>query len=359
MTGKRIRHGEFRFKQMELWKKFEDHLINEQLTKVRIKKLLSMFNVLTRGIKKPLDKVTRKDIEVFVTALNKNEYKKIDGRDFSGSTKLDIKKFLKQFYKWRLGQNEFYPKQVSWIKTRISKDERAEEKPILSIPEVKQLANKMFRSDYRMLVLLLFDSGFRIQEILSVKKKNLTWEKFDDKGNKCFWIECNKSKTECRTIPIPLFTEDIKTFCNSSYFESLKDDDLLFKDLSYDGVNKNMKLRSKELFGESRMITPHALRHSSATFYSKEYDGNMNLIAQRYGWSFSSKELKLYIRRSGAYQKAGAKKVFYNEVLNLKEENREMKEKMLELQKQMESILVSKNKQVLGQALKMENLARR
>jgi site-specific recombinase XerD len=344
-------------KQKELWNEFENHLINEQVTKRRIKKCLTMFNSLIRGINKPLEKVTREDIEVFVTALNKNEYKKIDGRDLSGSTKQDIKKFLRQFYKWKLGQNEFYPKQVSWIKTRINKDERPEEKPILSIPEVKQLSNKMFRSDYRMLVLLLFDSGFRIQEILSVKKKNLTWEKFDEKGNKCFWIECNKSKTEVRTIPIPLFTEDIKTFCNSTYFESLKDDDLLFNDIKYRSIVKNLKKNSIELFGKSRKITPHALRHSSATFYSKEYDGNMNLISQRYGWSFSSNELKLYIRKSGAYQKAGAKKVFYNEVLNLKEENREIKEEMLELKKQMESLLVSKNKQILGQAVEIENLA--
>ncbi len=164
-------------KQKELWNEFENHLINEQVTKRRIKKCLTMFNSLIRGINKPLEKVTREDIEVFVTALNKNEYKKIDGRDLSGSTKQDIKKFLRQFYKWKLGQNEFYPKQVSWIKTRINKDERPEEKPILSIPEVKQLSNKMFRSDYRMLVLLLFDSGFRIQEILSVKKKEFNMGK--------------------------------------------------------------------------------------------------------------------------------------------------------------------------------------
>ena len=88
--------------QTELWNKFKDHLINEQLTHVRIEKLSSLFNTLVRGIKKPLGKATRKDIEVFVTALNKNEFKKEDGRDFSGNSKSDIKKFVKQLQRQTL-----------------------------------------------------------------------------------------------------------------------------------------------------------------------------------------------------------------------------------------------------------------
>jgi len=333
-------------KQKELWNKFADHLINEQVTKKRIKKLSSMFNAVLRGIQKPLEKATRKDIEKFVTALNKNEFRKENNQNFSGNSKSDIKKFLKQFYKWNKGKSEFYPKEVAWIKTKISKDEKPEERPILNIEETKKLSNNMFRPEYRILVLLLFDAGFRIQEMLSVKKKNIEWEGFDEDNNKCFWIECNESKTEIRKIPIPLFTDDIKTFCNSSIFESLGEDELLFGSVNYEAFNKNLKKNSQILFGKDKMITPHALRHSSATYYAKEYEGNMNMIAQRYGWSFSSKELKVYIRKSGAYEKAGAKKVFHNELVNIKEENDELKGQMSILNKRMENLKSQSNKNI-------------
>jgi len=87
-----------------------------------------------------------------------------------------------------------------------------------------------------------------------------------------------------------------------------------------------------------KKITPHALRHSSATYYAKEFDGNMMLLADRYGWTYSSKELRTYIRRSGAYQRAGAKKVFSNEVEKLREENRNVKETLRAMEEKMEKM---------------------
>ena len=222
------------------------------------------------------------------------------------------------------GDNEFYPREVSWIKSRIRKDEQPEEKPVISVKEAKTFANSFGKIEYRTLILMLFDSGFRIQEMLSVKKKDLTWERFQEDEN-CFWIMCNESKTLTRKVPIPLFTEDIQAFYNSSYYTSLQEDELIFK-ISYSNILNYFKNHSQKLFKKS--ISPHSLRHSSATYYSKEYDGNMNLIASRYGWSFSSKELKTYIRRSGAYEKQGVKKIYENEVVTLRKKVKELEVKM-------------------------------
>lgn len=309
----------------ELWSKFENHMLNEAVTKRRLKKLKQMFVTCERGIDN-LETANRKTIEVFINRLNKNEFKSLQKKDYSGSTKADIKKFLKQFYKWYKGKNEYYPKEVIWIKAKISKDEQPKEKPILSIKEVIKLANRFKKLEYKLLTLMLFDSGFRIQEMLSVKKKDLSWGEFIE-NEKCFWLYCNESKTEKRKVPIPLFTEEIQAFVNSSYFQNLDNEELLMPQ-RYDNICHLMKRHSLKLFGENKIVTPHILRHSSATYYSQEYDGNMNLIAIRYGWSFSSKELKTYIRRSGAYQKAGAKKSFENEVIKLKRKVMVMEEAM-------------------------------
>jgi len=308
----------------QLWEKFENHLLNDGVTKIRIEKLKSMFKVVERGLNKDFEKITRDDLEKLVTAMHRNRFRKVDGKEFSGSTKSDIKKFLKQFFKWYKGDNEAYPKEVSWIRSRISKDELPKEKSVISMGDAVSLANSFHKIETRILVLVLFDGGFRIQEMLSMTKKDVTWEEYDE-TQKCFWIQCNQSKTERRKIPIPLFTEDVKDFFNSSYFKNLKDTDLVFP-ISYAYFLRKLEENSKSLL--KLKISPHCLRHSSATHYAREFDGNMVMLAERYGWTYSSKELRTYIRRSGAYQKAGAKKVFTNEVMRVKEENNELRKEV-------------------------------
>lgn len=319
----------------KLWLKFENHLLNEGLTKLRIHKLKTMFNVCVREFSKPLDKCTRKDIELFLNKLNRDTITKKNGEKFSGTTKSDIKKFLRQYFKWLKGNNVDFPEEVRWIKTRISKDEKPEEKTVLSIQEVRSLANSFKNPDYSLIILLLFDSGFRIQEMLSVSKRDLTWDVFDENNNKCFWITCNKSKTLTRKVPIPLFTEDIKNFVNSSYFLELPDDKPIFE-MSYANLRKRMIQNSKKVL--KKEITAHCLRHSSATFYAREYNGNSMLLGNRYGWSYSSKELATYIRRSGTYQKEGAKKVYTNSLMKVQEENVLLRQRMEEVKKELDGI---------------------
>lgn len=318
----------------DLWTKYEDHLLNEQLSKVRRKKLKVMFNTVSRGL--DLATAERPDVENFINKLNRNKFTRQDGTPYKGYVKQDIKKFLKQFYKWYKGDNEFYPKQVSWLKTRIAKDEKPGERPVIEKSEVPKLAKMFKKYDYQMAVYLQFDSGFRIQELMSVRKRDLSWEDFDE-GKKCFWISCNMSKTFTRKIPIPLFTEDITAYLSNYTYLGKNDDDKLF-DINYVYYTNKLKEYSKQLFGEKRIITSHNLRHSSATYYAQEYAGNVMLLAQRYGWSYDAKELKTYVRKSGAYNKEGAKVSYKNEILKLKEENAELKERMEKIEQALELI---------------------
>lgn len=328
--------------QEALWQKFESHLLNEQVTQRRIAKLKYVFSVCERGLK-DFSKAKRADIEKFTDDLNRNHFLKLDGQQYSGNAKSDIKKFIKQFFKWYKGNNEAYPPEVAWLKTKIGKNEKPEDKPVLSLEEVSRFAHYFKKIELRLLALILFDSGFRIAEALSIKKKDLTFEPFED-DKKCFWVFCNESKTLKRKVDIPLFTEDIAAFVNSSYYQSLKDDEPIFR-LSYSDIIKNFKRASAQLFGVDKsghplkVITPHCLRHSSATFYSVQYEGNMVQIAQRYGWSYSSDELKTYIRRSGAYQKAGAKKIYSNEIVLLKNRINELEAQLTEHKKDIDTIM--------------------
>lgn len=336
----------------ELWKKFENHILNEGLSEKRRVKLRMVYRLVTSHLN--LETATRENIEDYINKLNHNIIKKtiVYGNkktEYSGSTKSDIKKFLKQFYKWYKGNNEEYPREVSWIKSRIAKDEKPEEKPIIELNDVVKLANSFVKYDYKMLTLMLFDSGFRIQEMMSVKKKDLSWAEFDS-GKKCFWLRCNKSKTFARNIPVPLFTPEVKAFFESSYFVAKDNDSPLFG-IEYKSYSMMLKKHSLELF--RKPLTPHCLRHSSATYYAKEYSGNVPLLAQRYGWSYAAVELQTYVRNSGAYNREGAKISFKNEIVTIKEENEELKEAVKDLSQKMK-VGQEQNKKLMDRLVQLE-----
>lgn len=305
-----------------LWETYEKHLRNIGLTKKRISKLKTMFNTVSRGL--DLRTASREEIEDFVNRLNEDRFKTIDGRVLAGDTKSDIKKFLKQYYKHTKGSDTFFPEEVAWLRTKIPKDERAEEKPIIELEQVRQLARMFHKYDYQVLTLLLFDSGFRIQEMMSCKRRDLTWEEFDN-GKKCFWLKCNVSKTFPRKIPVPIFTKEINDFFESATFKSRSPDDHLF-DIRYESYRKMLKRYSLQFI--KKELTPHCLRHSSATYYARIYSGNVPLLAQRYGWAYSARELQTYVRASGAYNKEGAKLSYTNEVSKLRDENEKFQEQI-------------------------------
>ncbi len=287
-----------------------------------------MFTLTSKYIN--LETAKREQIENFLNNLNRNIIKKNDGSNFSGSTKADIKKFLKQYFKHTRGEDENYPKEVSWIKATIGKDEKPKEKPTTSQDDIMKVAAQFDKLEYRILTLMFFDSGFRKSEMFSALKKDLTWDVFDEDGNKCFWIKCNESKTEPRTIPIQLFTEDIKAFVNGVYYKSLNNDNKLFN-VNYGSYLKMLGNASSKAI--SIKLNIQCLRHSSATLYAQLLHGDLIALANRYGWSYSAKELKTYVRRSKSAHLIGAKKVFSSELLKLKEENQKQQERMDKLEK--------------------------
>lgn len=337
-------------------------MLNEGLTKKRLNKLKAMFTIAERGIG-DLENAGREEIEKFVTKLHRGTFCKMNGSPYSGSTKSDIKRFLKQFYKWFKGDGEFFPKEVSWIKTRIGKDEKPEEKPIITPDEIREISTHFRRSDFRLMTLLLFDSGFRISEMFSVTKDRLSWEPFDDEGNCCWWVECTESKTYPRKVAVGLFTEEISQYVHTAPFTKLAPADKLFpfSDTLYRAA---LAQASKKVL-KKKKLTPHALRHSSATLYAGIYQGDRIKLAERYGWSYSAQELDTYVRRNGQGLKEGAKVVYKNEVQKLQDENERLKQELEKLKEQIddlprmvEELVAKSNPEQVRESLKRKEAAR-
>lgn len=305
----------------KLWTRFETHLHNEGLTEVRRRKLKTMFLVVERGL--DLERADKAAIEEFVGRLNRGTFKRKNGKPYSGSSKSDIQKFLKQFYRWYRGDGEFYPKEVSWIKARINKDERPKEKPVVTEAEVRKLAAQFTNTADQIQVLLLFDSGFRANEMRSVEKQDLELRKVEGMGDAWF-LTCRKSKTYPRTVDVELFHEDLTLFANSAYYQSLKPGDKLFT-TGKSSFYKGIVYHSQKLFGPKRRITEHALRHSSASLYAGIYQGDRVKLAERYGWSYSAKELDTYVRRYSHRQRESVKIVVANELDKLRAQLEELR----------------------------------
>jgi|GEM_PF-3105220 len=311
-------------RQEVLWTRFETHLLNDGLTKKRIEKLRFMFLAAERGLPKGFENSERADIEDLVERLSRNRFRRSDGQQYSGSTKSDIKRFLKQFYKWLRGEGTYFPKEVAWLKTRIGKDERPVEKMVITEDQARALAAQFKQPQLGILTLLLFDSGFRIDEMLSVQRRDLTKETIEDIGE-IWFIQCRRSKTYPRRVDVPLFTDDIARFVNTAAIMGMKPEDQLFP-VEYATYLKTLHHHSITLFGKA--ISPHALRHSSATNYASLYKGDRVKLAERFGWSYSAQELDTYVRRGAARQRESAKIVTSNEVVKLQQDNKSLREKL-------------------------------
>lgn len=308
----------------ELWAEFDSkHCIAKGISKRTRHKWKMHFNLLSRFMNnKPFEKVVRADLEKLLSGLRNNEYKKINGEDLSGDSKADLRKFIKLFWKVIWGNGETYPPIVSWIHTNIPKDERAEPKEIISYDEVVEFAAGFNKPQHRILALIGFDSGLRIDELRSVLKRDLTLEEYES-GKKCYFIKCNRSKTFTRKVDIPLFTRQISEFINSTYFQNLKSDEPIWSS-SYNSLWKVCGEVSERVL--HKHLSPHCLRHSSATYYATVYCGDIFLMMQRFGWVKPAQAM-VYVRMSGIQQKQSVKKIYDNEVGKLRSEMVEMQDK--------------------------------
>lgn len=318
------------------WSDFHLYLVNKGTTARRIQKMHYVFHLVFEYINKPIAKIDKEDIQSFVSDLHADKFTKNDGSPYSGSYKADLKKFLKYYFKFFSGDDEHYPKLVSWIKTNIAKDEKPKDKPTLSLQEVQELA-KQFTSPIKKIALLLFfDSGFRMDELESVTKEKLTYEPFDD-DESCFWIECTRSKTAIRKIPVNLFTEDLQLYYNSIDYQSLKPGDKLFK-ISFPRFRYDIKRLAKKSIFKNRpedadRLCFHALRHSSATYYANKVGLTEFQMCLRYGWTIGSQEARTYVRRGTSYQKNSAKQVFRGELDRIRKDLDEERKRRAELEK--------------------------
>ena len=283
----------------------------------RCLKYISILKRLSVFFNKSFNIISQEDMEYFIQALENDSYLSIKKVPYSSETKADIKKTIKKFWKWKDGNNRQYPELVEWIDTYVT----VKEIPALLREDIEKLIETAYSVKLKAIIMVLFDSGARIEELLNVrlKKEHISYK--EKIGS--YVIRIEHSKTKPRTISVPLSTTYLRKWLQE---HPNRDDPLaqLFP-ISYDNLRMQLHRIGKKALG--KRVNPHLLRHSSVTFYANKITNRFKLC-YRYGWAMSSKEVDRYLDREGLFEEDISEIVKQDEISSFKNENKKLKEEL-------------------------------
>lgn len=282
----------------------------------RCLKYIGILQRLSDYFNKSFDEISQDDMERFIINLDNDHYKSKSLKPYSDETKCDIKKGIKKFWKWKDGNNKVYPELVDWIETYIT----VKDVPALTRDEVSKIIEYSISPRDRALLIVLFDSGARIEELLNVrlKKEHIFWKDSID----CYMIRLEYSKTKPRTISLPLSTDFLKRWLEVHPGKGNSQAQLF--PLEYANLRKIINRLGRKVLQKN--VNPHLFRHSSATYYASRL--NRYQLCYRYGWAMSSKQVDRYLDREGLFEEKTSELIKKEEVDKEVQESSKLKEEI-------------------------------
>lgn len=278
--------------------------------KSRLMRYMLDLITLNKYFNKPFLKLTEKDLTDFYVALDNDKIKKQNKQPYSANSKNGFVKTLKKFGRWSYKNNlKKYQKIFGWLKDFKSNDEVS----ALTRQEIESMAEGCDTRD-KAVIMFLFDSGARAEELLNIKLEDLKAE------DKYYKVRIKVSKTKPRTIILPIASSSLKAWLK---IHPNNDPNSFLFPLAYDSLRKMLYRRSKII---NKRVYPHLFRHSSATFYANKYK-NPYKMAYRFGWAMNSKEVQRYIDREGIEEDEIKEVMEHDEVETLRKQLKELDEK--------------------------------
>ncbi len=325
----------------------------KRISKVRQLKYLDILKIPLKFFNKQTSQLTLKDIERFEKALNSNEIKTYKKTPFTLSTKSDIRRLLKIYLKWKLGDTEKFRKLTDWFDTRVP----TKTPDYISEQEIKKLYKACKNNAERFYIAVLFDSGARAEEFHNIRYEDV---QLPSKNENFVQLTLKEeySKTQGRTISLywENTLEAVRDYLKEREQEGIKSDEPVFNN-SYDNMRQFLNRLGKKVL--KKAIHYHLFRHSSATHYASKI--NRQQLCYRYGWKFSSDMPDIYISRAGMNNKEIDEKFESTKLedLNIKlqkqeDENKMIKENFEILQKAIECKDEEFEQRVMGMIQKIE-----
>ena len=264
-----------------------------KISESRQSKYLDILRIPLEFWNKPENKLTMKDIESFEKALSSGEIKTIKGEPYSNSTKVDIRRGVKIYLKWKLKEKGI--KLTDWLDTRGVK----KTPDYLKEQDIIRLYKNCKSASERFLIAVLFDSGARAEEFHNIRYEDIQLPEGKDNFVKIALKE-EYSKTKGRTISLywKYSLEAVTDFIKEREKQGIRSDEQVYNK-SYGTTRKFLQRLGKKVL--DRNLHYHLFRHSSATYYAPKI--NRHQLCYRYGWAFSSDMPDVYISRSGMENK--------------------------------------------------------
>ena len=278
-----------------------------KISESRQVKYLDMLKISLGFFNKPENKLTMKDIEGFEKAISSGEVKTVSGEPYAQNTKVDMRRALKVYLKWKLKERGI--KLTDWLDTRGVK----KTPDYLNEQEIVKLYKACKSSSERFLIALLFDSGARAEEFHNIRYEDIQLPDVKVNFVKIILKE-EYSKTKGRTISLywKYSLEAVSEYVRERERDGIRSDEAIYNK-SYDSTRKFLQRIGHKILGKP--IHYHLFRHSSATYYATRL--NRQELCYRYGWAFSSDMPDVYISRSGMENKQLDEKMTNTELSDL------------------------------------------
>jgi len=272
-------------------RRFSKNRLASGASSFRVVKCMYCLRFLAAWLKTPFADATKDELIDLVGTL--------EGKKYSENTKYDFKVVLKLFYKWLKGNDEEFPQEIKWLKPRLRNTAQKLPEELLTEDEVLRIARAANHPRDKAFVLVLYESGCRIGEMLSLKVKNV---QFDQYGA----ILRVTGKTGDRRVRI-ISSAPALTAWLDLYEYSKEPNAALWPPRSNRVYQSGISAEPASFYailrglatkaGVNKRVYPHLFRHSRATFLaSKLTEAQMK---EHFGWTQSSEMAATYVHLSG------------------------------------------------------------
>ncbi|MCL4379838.1 tyrosine-type recombinase/integrase [Candidatus Marsarchaeota archaeon] len=257
--------------------------------------------------KADLKKATIKDVERAAAYINDLKTKK--GVRVAESTRNRWIVIWKYFYKDLLGNGEYYPECVRWLKQTFNEQNKLLPEYLLTEEEVMSLIDAAQNLRDKAFISLLYETGARIGEILDLRKRYI-----DLNSNPA--VVYFSGKTGMRPVPIMISVSHLANYLN--IIKPVKDNVPIWMEIGHNSIYKNEFIpmeydtirrqiaKIAEKVGINKKVNPHSFRKSRATHLANKLTDQQ--LKAFFGWVPSSGMAEVYVHLSGrdindAYQR--------------------------------------------------------
>ena len=269
---------------------YGEHMKANGLTDRTINKNLYCLATFLKTIgSKDVLKLTKADIEKSMATLERSAY--------SAKTKQNVKITVRAFYKHLLGQDEYFPPIVRWIRTSITASKKYMPDDILTEQDIKKMLDVTGDSRDAALIAVLYDSGARVGELLNMKVKDIDLQGTPGHARLL-------GKTGTRIVPLIFSVPYLARYIDS--YTGKKPDSPLWRKIgvwsnSTEPLDRAGVARVLEKAATRAQITkptnPHAFRHARATWAANRLSDQQ--LKSYFGWAGGSRMAETYVHLSG------------------------------------------------------------